>query len=128
MVYFFDIDGGSILGYEDIDLVIFGQVIFYCDDVEVLQFVCLVVIDVLGYMDSCDVDVIVAIGDILLFGWMGFNVGFIFGGSIFVYNFCIFDNLECGEFIIIIIVFNQFDLIEDNYVYIIWMLCGCIGL
>lgn len=127
-VYPSDIDDGSTPGYEAIDLATSGQATFYCDDVEVPQSVRLVVTDALGYMDSCDADVTVAIGDTLLPGWTGLNVGFTPGGSTFAYNPCTSDNPERGEFTITTTAFNQPDLTEDNYAYITRTLCGRTGL
>ncbi|MCR9100149.1 MAG: proprotein convertase P-domain-containing protein [bacterium] len=127
-VYPSDIDGGSTPGYEAITLTTSGQATFYCDDVEVPQSVRLVATDGLGYADSCDAGVTVAIGDTLLPGWTGLNVGYTPGGSTFAYNPCTSNNPERGEFTITTTAFNQPDLTEDNYAYITRTLCGRTGL
>ncbi len=127
-VYPSDIDGGSMPGYEEIDLTTSGQATFYCDDVEVPQSVRLVATDALGYSDSCDANVTVAIGDTLLPGWTGVNVGYTPDGSTFAYNPCTSNNPERGAFTITTTAFNQPDLTEDNYAYITRTLCGRTGL
>lgn len=86
--------------------------------------VILMVIDVNGNFVLCMVIVIVEIGIILFFLWIVNDIGDQGDGSSYIYDFCIGDNLDFGDFNINIGGYNFILQDSDNLVFVSVFLCG----